>query len=66
MDLATTVVAPEKVSFPLACMKFFGKLPAESTAEFAAELRRLTPTDISDLTSMFKLVGYEIIPSTAR
>jgi len=47
-------------SLPLAMMRFFGKLPHETTLQFADELRALTVKDKADFVEMFKSVGYTI------
>lgn len=44
----------------LACMKFFGKHPNQSTPEFAAEVKALTATDVADLKTMFTTMGWSI------
>lgn len=66
MDLNESPVAPDakqKMSLPLACMKFFGKLPGETTLQFANEMKALTPKDKADLSEMFATVGYDIEPA---
>lgn len=66
MDLNESPVAPnatQSMSLPLACMKFFGKLPGETTLEFANELKALTPKDKLDLSEMFAAVSYDIAPA---
>lgn len=46
-------------TFIVACREFFGLKPGQTLQEFAAEIRQLTPTDKSELTELFKSVGYD-------
>lgn len=50
----------EKVSFVVACKKFFGILPGQSLMDFQKEIKALTPKDKEELTAMFPSVGFEI------
>lgn len=51
----------EKVSLSVACLKYFGKKPNQTNADFMAEMRALTDKDKADLAAMFPSVGYEIV-----
>jgi hypothetical protein len=50
----------EKVSFVVACKKFFGLREGQKLSDFIQELKRLTEQDKADLKAMFPSVGYEI------
>lgn len=50
----------KRCSFPLACMRFFGKKSGETTIQFSEELKALTPQDKADLKVMFESIGYQI------
>lgn len=43
-----------------AIMDFFGKLPGETTAEFAAEVKALTEEDREEFKDALVLIGYKI------
>ena len=62
-EMQTPDAAVKNMSFPLACMKFFGKLPNQSTREFADELKALLPEDKVYFTHLFSTVGINIIAS---
>lgn len=49
----------EIMSFAVACSKFFGKLPNQSSLDFIKEIKALTPGDKADLIEMFKTVGID-------
>ena len=51
------------MSFPMACVKFFEKLPGQTTVQFAAELKALSTVDKDEFIQMFKAIGYEITPA---
>jgi hypothetical protein len=49
-----------KTSFASACFDYFGKKAGQSTQDFMAELKELTPEDKAQLTKLFREVGYAI------
>lgn len=50
-----------EMGFVTACSKYFGKLPGQTTSEFAKELRALTPEDKADLAPLLsKELGVEV------
>lgn len=51
----------ENVTFVVACKKFFGFRPGMVLADFAAELKALTPADVADLKAEFPKVGYNVV-----
>lgn len=51
----------EKVSFAVACLKFFGRQEGQTAADFGKEIKALTPEDRAELTALFPSVGYEIV-----
>lgn len=50
----------EKVSFVVACKRYFGMKPEQTMGQFAQELKALTDKDRQDLKAMFPSVGYEV------
>lgn len=46
-------------TFMMACREFFGLKHGQTLAEFASEIRALTPVDKADLIDMFRTVGYD-------
>lgn len=51
----------EKVTFVVACKKFFGFKPGQTIAQFGEELKQLTSKDRADLVEMFPSVGFQIM-----
>lgn len=50
----------EKVSFVLACSRYFGK-GSKTLKEFNDELKALTPADRAELSALFPTVGFVIM-----
>ena len=52
----------ERKSFTKACMDFFGKLPGQSTQEFAVEIRKVkaNPVDYDYFVAEFAKIGVEV------
>lgn len=46
-------------SFPTACLDYFGKLPNQTTAEFAQELKALTDADRAEFKEALTERGYK-------
>ncbi len=59
-SIGTVSDAQKRCSLPLAFMRFFGKLPQETTLEFANELKALTPADKEEFKQMFTAIGFTI------
>lgn len=47
-------------SFPTACLDFFGKLPNQTTGEFANELKSLTEADRAEFKEALTERGYKL------
>jgi hypothetical protein len=47
-------------SLPTACIHFFGKLPGQTTVEFAAELKKLTDADKAEFRAALIKLGYPL------
>ena len=57
--LAARFASPMR--WAVACKQFFGFKAGQTTSDFMAELRALTPEDKADLKAMFPSVGVEIV-----
>lgn len=51
----------QKVTFVVACKKFFGLHPGQTLAQFGEELKQLTAADRAELTALFPSVGFDIV-----
>lgn len=49
----------QPVTFVVACKQFFGLLPGQTLQEFAAELRKLTAEDKTELIKLFAEIGID-------
>jgi hypothetical protein len=47
-------------SLTTACLDFFGKLPGQSTLDFANELKQLTEADKAEFKAALQALGYKI------
>jgi len=54
-----------KCSFVKACAEFFGRKPGQTLADFAAELKALSPKDRADMIGWFQTVGYDVQETVA-
>jgi hypothetical protein len=48
-------------SITTACLDFFGKLPGQSTSDFAQELKALTEADKAEFKAALIAIGYKIM-----
>ena len=51
----------KEMSFGMAMMNFFGKLPGQTAGDFLKELQALTAKDKADYTAMLEGIGYKIV-----
>lgn len=52
----------EKVAFPVAMKRFFGLMPGQTVANFAAELKALTDADRAEFKTLLRGVGFDVTP----
>lgn len=51
----------DKVSFIVGCKRFFGLKPEQTSAQFVAEVKALTPADRAELAPLLTLeLGVEV------
>jgi hypothetical protein len=51
-------------SFIARMSDYFGRLPGQTTGDFGAELKKLTPKDKEDLVAWFNAAGLPTLPAS--
>lgn len=55
--METSVAAPEGKAFPLRVKEYFGLKAEQTTREFVAEIRALSPQDRTEIAQMLTDIG---------